>query len=221
MALDYIIVGISMVVFIFYLIALFLLFDARKRLEGNAKVAFTYFIIAFLFLVIRRLQQIFLESQIVAFIPYFADYITLIFAILFTAAVFYFHKAITSAGGKSKGVRASSKPFGIKILLWGLAILIAVNLLARFEVIQLVGFQSDLLSLITLLFVATEIGVKSYVKEGKKKLDVIGWFGVIIIAILFLALITSWLGLTLPIISILKQTIESALLVFVIIEIFR
>ena len=119
------------------------------------------------------------------------------------------------------GIKASTKPIGIKFLLWGLAILISVNLLARFNVIQLVGFQSDLLSLITLLFVATEIGVKSYMRDGKKKLDIIGWFGISIIAILFLILITGWLGLGLSIVGTLKQIIESALLVFIIIEIFR
>ncbi|MEK7184749.1 MAG: hypothetical protein AAB683_01265, partial [Patescibacteria group bacterium] len=115
----------------------------------------------------------------------------------------------------------SSKPFGIKFLLSGLAILIAVNLLARFNVMQLVGFQSDLLSLITLLFVATEIGVKSYMNREKKKIDIIGWFGIIIVVLLFFTLITGWLGLALPIVSTLKEVIESALLVFVIIEIFR
>lgn len=221
MASNYITIGISMMVFIFYIISLFILFDTRKKLDGHAKIAMSYFMVSLAVLIIRRLQQIFPDSQILNFMPYSGDIIALLFAISFSIACFYFHKAIMGAGGKGKGAQTSPKPFGIKILLWGLAILIAVNLLARFEVIQLVGFQSDLLSLITLLFVATEIGVKSYVKEGKKKLDFIGWFGMIIIAILFLTLITSWLGLTLPIVNILKQIIESALLVFVIIEIFR
>ena len=221
MALDYVTVGISLVVFIFYLASLFLLFDTRKRLEGSARIALTYFIGAILFLMIRRLAQIFFEAEIIQIIPYFPDIVTLIFAILFSMAASYFHKAITSAGRKSKEIRARTKPMGIKLLLWGLAILIAVNLLARFSVIQLVGFQSDLLSLITLLFVATEIGIRNYMRDGKKKLDIIGWFGIIIIVILFLTLITSWFGLALSIVSTLKQVIESALLVFVIIEIFR
>jgi len=220
MALDYATVGISVVVFIFYLTSIFLLFDTRKRLEGNARIAITYFILAILFLIIRRLQQIFITSDIMASIPYSADMITLIFAILFTTAAFYFHKAIMSVGKKSKGAHASKKPFGIKLLLWGLAILISVNLLARFSVIELIGFQPDLLTLVTILFIATEIGMKSMI-GGKKKLDIIGWFGLIIVIILFLALITGWLGLALPIVGTLKQAIESALLVFVIIEIFR
>lgn len=198
-----------------------MLFDTRKRLEGSARIALTYFIIAILFLTIRRIAQIFFEAEIIASIPYFTDIITLIFAILFSTAAFYFHKAITGAGGKSKEMKAKAKPMGIKLLLWGLAILISINLLARFGVIELVGFQPDLLSLITILFMATEIGVRNYMKDGMKKVDFVGWFGIIIIILLFLILITGWLGLALAIVSTLKQIIESALLVFVVIEIFR
>ncbi len=221
MAFDYIFVGISIVIFISYLITFFFLFDTRKKLGGGAKTAFTYFILAILFLTLRRVTQISFEIQIVSTIPYFTEYVTLIFAILFSIAAYHFHKAITGVGKKSGKTQESSKPFGIKFLLSGLAILIAVNLLARFNVMQLVGFQSDLLSLITLLFVATEIGVKSYMNREKKKIDIIGWFGIIIVVLLFFTLITGWLGLALPIVSTLKEVIESALLVFVIIEIFR
>ena len=82
--IDYMIVGISIVIFIFYLMTILLSIDIKKRLNKDAGVSFIYLIIAVLFLAIRRIQQIFVQSDIMKSIPYFADFITLIFAHYFS-----------------------------------------------------------------------------------------------------------------------------------------
>ena len=59
------IVGISIVIFIFYLMTILMSFEIRRSLNKEAGTAFTYIIIAVLFLITRRVAQIFLEADIV------------------------------------------------------------------------------------------------------------------------------------------------------------
>ena len=217
---DYTVLGISIVIFIFYLMTILLSIDIKKRLNKDAGVSFIYLIIAVLFLAIRRIQQIFVQSDIMKSIPYFADFITLIFAALLFMAVFHFHKSIKAVGRKSSE-ESKSKPLGIKLLLGGLALLILINLLSRFGIISLVNIQPDLLSMITVLFVATEIGVRSVITGGKKKLGKGGWFGTIVVILLFLMLMAGWVGITFPNMELAKGGIEIALLFFVFAEIIK
>ena len=116
--------------------------------------------------------------------------------------------------------RTSVKPVGVKILLYGLAILITMNLIARFNIIDLTPLQPDLLTLLAIFFVATEIGVMSALR-GKKKLGAISMFGAIVVAFAFFALILGWLGISIGFLEQFKGLADLLLLVFVIIEIFR
>lgn len=219
--IDYTVLGISIVIFIFYLMTILLSIDIKKRLNKDAGVSFIYLIIAVLFLAIRRIQQIFVQSDIMKSIPYFADFITLIFAALLFMAVFHFHKSIKAVGRKSSE-ESKSKPLGIKLLLGGLALLILINLLSRFGIISLVNIQPDLLSMMTVLFVATEIGVRSVLSgAGKRKLGKAGWFGTIVVILLFLMLMAGWVGVTFPNMELAKGGIEIALLFFVFIEVIN
>jgi hypothetical protein len=219
--IDYMVVGISIVIFIFYLMTIFMSIEIKKSLNKEAGTAFVYFIIAILFLALRRIAQIFLEADIISLVPYFSDYVTLVFAILFFLAVFHFHKSIKAVGRKSSA-GASSKPLGIKLLLGGLALLIAINLLSRFGILSLVNIQPDLLSMMTVLFVATEIGVRSVLSgAGKRKLGKAGWFGTIVVVLLFLMLMAGWVGITFPNMELIKGGVEIALLFFVFIEIIN
>ncbi len=107
MALDYITVGISLVIFVFYLITFFLLIETRKRLAKEAGVAFIYFMVALFLLVLRRLQQIFIKSDIITTNPYFADFVTLAFAISFFIAVLVFYRSLKRAGSSGRSVGES------------------------------------------------------------------------------------------------------------------
>ena len=75
--------------------------EIKKRLNKEAGVAFTYLIAAILVLFIRRIQQIFIEAEILPLIPYFTDFVTLIFSVLFFLAIFHFHKSIKMISKKS------------------------------------------------------------------------------------------------------------------------
>ena len=99
---DFIVVGISSIIFIFYLLIIFMSFWIKKRLRDDVGTAFIYIIIAILFLVIKRLQQIFLEAELVVSIPYFTDFVTLSFAFLFFMAIFSFYRSIKRAGGSRR-----------------------------------------------------------------------------------------------------------------------
>ena len=99
--MDFIVIGMSLVIFIFYLATLFLLIEVKKRLTKEAGIAIVYFILSLVSLIIRRISQIFSESEIIPAVPYFRDLITLVFAILFFLAVFHFKRAIESAARPS------------------------------------------------------------------------------------------------------------------------
>ncbi len=220
MDIDFVTVGLSAIILIFYLITIFLLWNLRKKIDERLKASFTLLIMAIFALTFRRLQQVFVTSSILSPIPYSTDIVTLIFVMLFFFAILHFYRVIVSAGKKHGFRKSSPKPLGLKLLLSGLAVLTIVNLLYRFGLITLVSLQPDLLSLIIILFVSLEVGLKSYI-HPKRRPDVVGWFGIGILIVLFAALITGWSGLTLSFMNTLKQIAESALLVFVVIEIFR
>lgn len=116
--------------------------------------------------------------------------------------------------------RVNVKPTGVKLLLWGLVALISMNLLNRFNIVDVSVFQPDLLTLLAILFVSTEIGVMNLIRN-RKRLDGLQWFGIVIIALAFAGLLTSWFGLTIAILNTAKGFVDLALLVFVVIEIFR
>ena len=120
MALDYIVVGFSSVILIFYFITIFMLMDIRRRLSENMRISFTLIILSLFVLTIRRLQQVFLESTILSPIPYSSDIITLIFILLFFLGVLTFYRNVKKASGSrgSDGASFSSykKNLGRKII---------------------------------------------------------------------------------------------------------
>ena len=120
MALDYIVVGFSSVILIFYFITIFMLMDIRRRLSENMRISFTLIILSLFVLTIRRLQQVFLESTILSPIPYSSDIITLIFILLFFLGVLTFYRNVKKAAGSrgSSGASFSSykKNLGRKII---------------------------------------------------------------------------------------------------------
>ena len=94
MALDYMTIGLSLLVFLFYLIMIFLLIEIIKRVNRNIRPTFIYLILAILFLTTRRLQQIFIESQILHPIPYSSEIITLVFVIFLFLGILHFYRAV-------------------------------------------------------------------------------------------------------------------------------
>lgn len=110
------------------------------------------------------------------------------------------------------------KPTGVMILLWGLVVLIAMNLLARFNVVDFTTFQSDILMVLAIFFVATEIGIMGMFR---KKMDWVSWIGAIVVALALIALVLGWFGMSIGFLTVIKGAVDVALLIFVVIEIFR
>lgn len=117
-------------------------------------------------------------------------------------------------------IKTKVKPMGVNLLLYGLALLVLMNVLARLGIADLTPLQPDVLTLIAILFVATEIGVVSALR-GNKKLDGIHWFGAIVAGFALLFLVLGWLGMSIAVTETFKGFVEIALLVFVILEIFN
>ncbi len=112
---DFIVVSISSIIFVFYLLIIFMSLWIRKRLRDDAGTAFIYVIIAILFLVIKRLQQIFFEAELVTSIPYFTDLVTLVFAILFFMAILSFYRGMKRAGSSRQDVGQSFSDYRKKL----------------------------------------------------------------------------------------------------------
>lgn len=101
MALDFISIGIGIVVLIIYLAILFLLFEIKARMLGGIRMSFVYFIIAVLLLIARRIQQIFYQSDLFS-VPYLYDLLSILFAILLFLAVYTFYKFVVGSTKKKK-----------------------------------------------------------------------------------------------------------------------
>jgi len=104
MTMDYIEIGISIVIFILYLAIILVSLAIKRRLNKEVGGSFLYIIIAILFLTARRLQQIFFKIDLMESIPYFTDILTFIFAFLFFIAIFIFYRAIKKAGGSRRRI---------------------------------------------------------------------------------------------------------------------
>lgn len=114
---DYIIIGISIVIFFFYLMTILISIGIKRRLDNRIGIAFIYIIIAILFLTLRRIQQIFLEIEITNAIPYFNDITILIFALLFFLAIFSFYRSIKKIGKSGRGISGNFQEY--KKRFWG------------------------------------------------------------------------------------------------------
>ena len=101
MALDYITVGISTIILVIYMIIIFLLISIRNRVKEGGSAAI-YIILAIILLAVRRIQQVFYEAEILAFVPYLSDIIVFLFALLILLSVFSMHRTIKNLENSKK-----------------------------------------------------------------------------------------------------------------------
>jgi len=102
--INFFIMGISLVIFILYLVIFFILLRIKKRVDKKIGVSVIYMIFAIIFLMIRRLQQIFPNWPMFS-IKYFGEIITLIFVIFALFSVISFYRAVkqVSRSGHTRG----------------------------------------------------------------------------------------------------------------------
>ncbi|MFH1311374.1 MAG: hypothetical protein ABIH65_03130 [Nanoarchaeota archaeon] len=111
MVLDYVTIGISLVIFSFYLMAIFLSINIKRKLTKEVGITFVYIIIALVLLIIIRLQQIFIETEIMKAIPYFIEFSTLIFSVIFFIAIFIFYKNLKKVGNSRRSASENFKDY--------------------------------------------------------------------------------------------------------------
>lgn len=99
MALDFILVGLSILILVLYITVFLLLILINRRLEGSVKVTFVLLMIGTILLVLRRVEYLFSQSDIIS-IPYFRDAMSLLFAMILFFATFNFYKNIIGLTGK-------------------------------------------------------------------------------------------------------------------------
>ncbi|MBI2044224.1 hypothetical protein HYT24_02565 [Candidatus Pacearchaeota archaeon] len=107
MAFDYLSIAISLLIFIIYLAVFFVLFHVSLRASGKLVSSIMYFRVAIVFLIIRRVEIILSDADILK-IPYLEDIIALLVAIVLLLAFVEFYKAVLEATGK----RRTSKRIG-------------------------------------------------------------------------------------------------------------
>ena len=110
MALDYVIVGLSISVLLFYFITLFLLLEIRARVDGKIGKAFLFLIVGVFFLILRSLEYIFFVSDLIT-IPYFRDYMSLFFSVLFLSSIPFLYCSLPLRFFISSSLLTSSASF--------------------------------------------------------------------------------------------------------------
>ena len=101
MALNYITVGISLIILVFYVAIFLILILINRRLEGSVRTTFFLLMIGVTFLILRRIEYIFSNTGIIS-IPYFRDSMSLLFAIILSFATYNFYNSITKIASKKR-----------------------------------------------------------------------------------------------------------------------
>jgi len=101
----------------------------------------------------------------------------------------------------------------VRVVFLGLAILILLNILARFNILDLTASSANIITIIGALFLLAEVGIMSLIRSGvpSKAGVVINW---LIAIVALLALVASGLGLvnvTLEILSPIQGIVDVGL----------
>ena len=96
MAFDYVSMGISLVIFVTYLVVFFILFHVSLRASGKLVSSVMYFRIAVLFLIIHRVEIILTDADIMD-VPYLEEFTALMVAIVLLLAFVEFYKVVIEA----------------------------------------------------------------------------------------------------------------------------
>ena len=108
------------------------------------------------------------------------------------------------------------KPASIKLLLWGVVVLILIDVLTKLSIIDLSGFNANVLTILSSLFVLVEIGIFS-----GKKLSGLSLFGVTVAGLAMLGVVSSILGFSITALTTIQGMVGIALGIFLVLEVFR
>lgn len=96
---DYIGIGFSIIIFVLYFIALFLLFKIKARLTEALYESIILFRAAIIVLIFLRIQTVFRLNLLV---PYFQEILALILAVVLLMAFYSIYQVVDNSSGKVK-----------------------------------------------------------------------------------------------------------------------
>lgn len=123
-------------------------------------------------------------------------------------------------------VKTNVKPMTVVFLLVGIAIVLLINVLARFNIFDFTPFTADVITIITSIALLIEVSAFAMLRNFRSRARQGGKFvfDLIIGIIALIALIAAGLGLagvSVAALETFKGIVDSGLIIFAIVEIFR
>lgn len=118
--------------------------------------------------------------------------------------------------------KTSVRPGSMKVVLLVVALMILINILARFGLlpIEVTSTYSNLITLGAAIFLLSEVAAVQMF-TGRKKLGLLNVFITIVAILSILGVVLSFVGMTVAALTNIQGIVEIALLLFVLVEIFR
>jgi len=113
------------------------------------------------------------------------------------------------------------KPREMQVFLWGITALILVDILAKFNIVNMTAFNSQIITLTASLFILISVGILQIINKVGKGTDVIRLFGAIVAVMALASVILGLFNISLSFLTISQGFVDIALGIYVIIEIFR
>ncbi|MEK6819975.1 MAG: hypothetical protein AABY03_02150 [Nanoarchaeota archaeon] len=116
MAVDWITIGLSILIFTMNLVTLLILFRIKSRISGRLNLFFIYFFGAILFLILLRLQDILKNSAILNII-YSRQILAFFLSLFLFLAVYNLYKSVIyfSGGNKREKMKQHFKTYRNKL----------------------------------------------------------------------------------------------------------
>ena len=116
MAVDWITIGLSILIFTMNLVTLLILFRIKSRISGRLNLFFIYFNGSILFLILLRLQDI-LKNSAILNIYYSRQILAFFLSLFLLLAVYSLYKSVIyfSGGNKREKMKQSYKSYRRKL----------------------------------------------------------------------------------------------------------
>ena len=116
------------------------------------------------------------------------------------------------------------KPVSVQIILMGFALLLAINILARFNIFDFTAAQSNIITIAGAIFLITEISIFAVLRRAKNGLNTNVIIDISVGIIALIALIGAGFGLfniSIDVLQPIQGIVDTLLMIFVFVELFR
>ena len=120
-----------------------------------------------------------------------------------------------------KNISSNVKPISVQILLWAIVLFVGIDGLSKFGVFDLTAYVSPvLIPTVASFFILSEIGIMQLFK-GRKKLDALQSFGLVIGVLGIISVAISLFGLAVPTFMAIQGILSFGLGLYAVVEIFK